>query len=284
MKNKTKAIILMVLSTFFFAIMSLIIGMTSDTVPLFTQLFFRNLVATFITFVAVKKNNYQFFGKKENRKLLLGRVGFGYMGMITTFYASGNGEQGDVATILKMAPFVVSILAFFFLKEKISKFQIIALIVATLGAVIVANPEFNTNIFPLIVAMFAATFAGTAYAFVSALKGKEPPEVIIFVFSFFSTVATIPLMIPDFVMPSLSDFILLTLIGITAALGQATLTYSYTFAKASEVSIYQYSGIIFSMILGFAFLGQNIKVNSLIGSALVILAGVIVYKSNKDKV
>ena len=61
------------------------------------------------------------------------------------------------------------------------------------------------------------------------------------------------------------------------------LTYSYAFAKASEVSIFNYSGILFSMLFGAMFLGQPVKSTSALGAALVILAGLIVFIGNQKR-
>ncbi len=282
MNRNLIAVILMVTSALTFAFMQVLIAITADTIPLFEQLFFRNIIASVLAFLAIKKKGLKPFGNRGNRVLLSFRSIAGYLGMITTFYASGNGNQGDVAIIIKMSPFVVTVLAYFFLKERITKYQVIGLLVAFTGAYFVSNPEFNTDIIPMIVAALACIFSGIAYTIVGALKNKEAPEVIIFFFSMFSTCATIPLMMPEFVLPTITDFIILLMIGVCAAFGQITLTYAYSYAKASEVSIYNYSGIIFSMIFGFLFLGEIVKTTSIIGGSLVIIAGLIVYKGNKS--
>ena len=74
--------------------------------------------------------------------------------------------------------------------------------------------------------------------------------------------------------------VLLLLIGVFGSLGQAFITYAYRFAPASEISIYNYSGIIFSMILGFFILGEPVKFTSVIGGALVAATSVMVYVYN----
>lgn len=280
MNSKVKGSFYMMASALAFAGMQILIALTAGEIPLFEQLFFRNLIAAFIAYMNIKKLKLPMFGSKDNRILLILRSLMGYFGMITLFYASGNGTQGDVTIISKMSPFFVTILACIFLKEKIKKYQIVALIVAFIGAMIVANPEMNSSMFPLFVAFLSAIFSGAAYTCVGALKGKENPSVIIFFFSFFSTICTLPVMIAHFVVPSPLMMILLLMIGIFAAIGQQWLTLAYVHANAGEVSIYNYSGIIFSMILGAIFLGQSIQINSVVGAFFVIISGFIVYHFN----
>lgn len=285
--NKNKAIWLMIASAAAFSMMQICVAKTAGSIPLFEQLFFRNSVATIVAYIGIRKKKLSLWGKSENRLLLSMRSLFGFLGMMCTFYSSGNGEQGDVSTILKMSPFVITIIAFLFLGEKITKYQVTGLFVASLGAICVANPKFNTNITPILVALAGCVFIAIAYSLVSALKGREEPEVIIFFFSIFSTLATVPMAAANLTIPTVYNLFFLVLIGIFAALGQIALTYSYANWKASEVSIYNYTGIVFSMIFGYIFLGEVMKTNSLIGGGLVILAGVIVYFGNaktKDKV
>ena len=69
----------------------------------------------------------------------------------------------------------------------------------------------------------------------------------------------------------------LVLIGLFGSLGQIALTYAYRLAPAGEVSIYNYSGILFSMVLGFLCLGETIPATSFMGGALVIAASLLVY-------
>lgn len=281
MSQKLKAILLMITSALAFAVMQLAISATGGRIPIFQQLFFRNLIAASVAYVAIRKNSLPAFGTKGNRAMLIIRSVTGYMGMIALFYAAANADQGDVATISKMSPFIISILAYFFMKEKITKYQIIGLFVAAAGAYFVSNPQYNSNTFPIVIAFISCLFTGVAYTLVGALKGREAPPVIIFFFSLFSTIASFPLMLATYVTPSFSDFALLMCIGLSAAVGQITLTYSYANAPAGEVSIYNYSGIVFSMILGYIFLDEILLATSFVGAILVVLAGIIVFFGNK---
>ncbi len=278
MNNLKKGAVFMLISALTFSAMQLVIAQTADTIPLFEQLFFRNIIATLIAFFYIRKEKVKLLGKKENRKLLIMRSLMGFLGMVTMFYASANASQGDVATITKMSPFVTISLSLIIFKERLNKKQIIALVLALLGVVLITGSKLTTDIFPLVVAAASAIFGGIAYTFISMLKGKEEPWVIIFFFSGFSSLLAVPMMLPDFVIPNLSDLLLLILIGIFAAGGQIFLTKAYTVAKASEVSIYNYSGIVFSLILGFIFLGQPIGFFSVIGALCVFAGGILMSK------
>lgn len=123
--------------------------------------FFRNLFACIAAFVSLRRKNLAAFGKRENRGLLVFRSAAGYAGMIALFYASGHAAQGDVAIINKMSPFVVTVLACLFLKEKFTAYQGVALGLAFGGALLVSNPTFQSHWFPVAVAMLAGCSGNT---------------------------------------------------------------------------------------------------------------------------
>lgn len=63
----------------------------------------------------------------------------------------------------------------------------------------------------------------------------------------------------------------------------AVITYACRFAPASEISIYNYFGIIFSILLGALILREPIKLTSVIGGVLVAAASVMLYLYNRRK-
>ncbi len=148
---------------------------------------------------------------------------------------------------------------------------------AFVGAAFVANPAFNSNLFPLFMAFLCAFFSSVSYTLLAYFKNKVDGMTIIMHFSTFCVLACIPFMIYDFVMPDWKELLLLILIGVFGGFGQIALTYSYRMAPAAEISIYNYSGIVFSIILGYVFLGEVLDITSMIGCGLVIIAAIITY-------
>ncbi len=238
-----KGALLMILSALGFSAMQIAIAKTAQGIPLFEQLFFRNLFACIAAFVSLRRKNLAAFGKRENRGLLVFRSAAGYAGMIALFYASGHAAQGDVAIINKMSPFVVTVLACLFLKEKFTAYQGVALGLAFGGALLVSNPTFQSHWFPVAVAFLSAVFSGVAYTAIGALKNREPPEVIVFFFSLFSTIASGIAMLPQFKVPDARELAWLICIGVFAFVGQIALTQAYVHAPAAQVSIFNYSGM-----------------------------------------
>ena len=264
-------------SALLFSAMQIPISLSGTTIPIMEQVFFRNIVTLILSFILIMRSGGSLFGTKKNQPLLFVRSTFGFLGLITQFYAVAHANQGDVSTMMKLSPFMITLWAAIFLKEKIRKVQVPALLIAFLGAAFVANPAFNSNLFPLFMAFLCAFFSSVSYTLLAYFKNKVDGMTIIMHFSTFCVLACIPFMIFDFVMPTFKELLLLLLIGVFGGFGQIALTYAYRLATAAEISIYNYSGIVFSIILGYVFLGEVLDVTSVIGCALVIIAALITY-------
>lgn len=276
--TKQKGILLMLLSALLFSAMQVLINMTGKQIPLMEQVFFRNIISMAICFIIIRRNDLPLFGGLKDQPLLFMRSIFGFLGLISLFYAAARATQADVTILSKLSPFLITLFAYLFLKERIAKVQYPALLIAFAGAFLVANPSFHSNMFPLFMAFLCSLFSSVTYTLLAYSKDKVNALTIIMHFSTFCALVSLPFFVLHFTVPGPRDLVLLLLIGVFGGLGQIALTYAYRLAPASEVSIYNYSGILFSMILGYLILGETVPVASLLGGALVILASLLTYR------
>ena len=276
MTLKNKSVILMLFSALTFSSMQIIVKLLPQ-IPLMEKVFFRNFICLIIAYFIIKKNKLSFFGLKENRKYLFYRYLFGFTGLILFFYATTQMLAADAAILNKLSPVFVIILAHYFLKEKINKTKLSVLIVSVIGALLVIKPQFNSSVVPAAAGFVSAVLSGAAYIFIGMIDDKESVYTTVFYFSFFSSLSCIPFFFFGFVLPDFYELILLVLLGIFAALGQIALTFAYTGCPASEISIYDYSNIIFSSALGFIFLKEVPDLLSVAGGVLILSASVYLY-------
>ena len=261
----------MLLSALSFSVMQVFVKLTSSEVGTFEQTFFRNLVSLFIAAGMVRREKLRVFQEmKRGRWALWGRSFFGFLGVVLFFYATGQARQADVAMLNRASPVFVTLFAALFLKEKITPVKVASTFLCLTGAYVAMQPSFDSNPFPLLAALSAAVVSGVAYTMLSYCKNYVNPSVIVFHFSAFSTVCSLVLMLPRFVVPSLPVLAMLLLIGVFAAGGQFLLTYAYQRAPASEVSIYQYSGVVFTAALSYLVFGESLSGSSLLGGALIL--------------
>lgn len=272
MSDKNKGILYIILSALFFALMSTFVKLAGD-LPSIQKSFFRNLIALIFSAVIliVSKEGFKF--KKQNLFYLIARATFGTIGILCNFYAIDNLILADASMINKLAPFFVIIFSFIILKENIKLWQILSIFIAFLGSTFIINPEFILNLpkfilgnaevksnlttLPALIGIIGAMFAGIAYTMIRKLTlNGERGSFIVFFFSAFSCAVTLPIAIAGYVPMSFVQVCYLLIAGIFASFGQFAITFAYKKAPAREISIFDYSQIIFSAIIGFFVFGQ----------------------------
>lgn len=273
-RNKNLAVTLMLISAAAFSVMQVFVKLTSAEISTFEQVFFRNLVSLVLTIFMVLKENIHVREEMRSCQLpMMGRSVFGFLGILFFFYAVANAPQTDVAMLNRASPVFVTLFAGIFLKEKINPVKIGSVVVCLIGAYVAMNPTFHgDSIFPQFAALMAAVSSGIAYTCLSYCTKTASSSTIILHFSAFSTLAAGLLMLPNFTMPSPKMLLMLLLIGVFAALGQFFLTYAYQAAPASEVSIYQFSGVVFTALFSFLIFQETLNLRSVIGGLLILAA------------
>ena len=128
--------------------------------------------------------------------------------------------------------------------------------------------------------------AGVAYTYVRKLgkMGERGPVIIMF-FSVFSCIVTIPFVIMNYAQMALWQVVYLLIAGGFAAGGQLCITAAYTKAPAKEISVFDYSQVVFAALLGFFFLGQVPDILSVVGYVIIIGTAVVkwAYTMKMDK-
>ena len=253
------AIAYMIMSAFFFSAMQLAVKLTGTGTPfpIMEQVFFRNIIALLLLLPAALKKGAP-YGRKDIQKFLFGRSIAGFLSIITFFYATNHAKIADANILNKLSPVIVTLLSVLFLQERISWIQVITLFLSFGGAWVVCSPEINSAPLAMIAALLSALFSGIAYTFLSALKTKTDPSVVI---------------------------LHLLLIGLFGSLGQVCITFAYKMAPATQISIYNYTGIIWSGLLGKIFLDETVVISSIIGGGVIMIASIIdfVFEFNRGK-
>ena len=106
--------------------------------------------------------------------------------------------------------------------------------------------------------------------------------MIVLFFSAFSCLTMLPFLIFDFHPMSLYQLIMLLCAGLAASGGQFSITAAYCNAPAREISVYDYSQIIFATLLGIIFFGELTDIYSFIGYAIIILMAVAMFIYNNS--
>lgn len=281
--NRIKGIGCMLISGLAFALMSAAVKAAGD-LPVYEKVFSRNFVSLIVAAILLVTNHRgaRLFGKRSNQILLLNRSLLGLAGVYLLFGAISAGLPLTDANILsRLNPAFVTLFACLFLKEKIPSLHIPALITIFGCAILVIKPTFNVEVLPALAATGTAVCAGATYTILRHLKGREEPATIVFYFSLISVLAMLIPTVTHFVPPNPIQWVWLLAIGLTASVGQFGLTFAYKFSKASEVSIYSYSTILFALLLDVLLWHKIPDAWSLTGGVGIIAAATALFLQNR---
>jgi drug/metabolite transporter (DMT)-like permease len=271
LKNKHLGIIYIIFSAFCFSLMNMCVQWAGD-VPFIQKTFFRNFVAVICAvFVMLKQGISWKPERNENIPFLIIRSVCGTVGIFGNFYALGHLLLADASMLNKMSPFFAVVFSFIFLKEKMSFFQITAVVVSFIGSLFIIKPTFaNVALFPALAGLVGGMGAGAAYTTVRVLgkRGEKGPYIVFF-FSAFSCLVVLPYLLFNFSPMTLFQLLVLIGAGVAAAGGQFAITAAYCHAPAREISIFDYTQIIFASLLGFVMFGQIPDVWSVAGYVII---------------
>lgn len=282
--KKYKGILLIVLSAFCFALMSMFVRLADD-VPSVQKSFFRNIVAAVFAAVILLRAHTRPRLTRDAWVYLLLRAFFGTLGILCNFYAVDRLVLADASILNKMSPFFAILCSYFVLKEKITPARMAIVLGAFIGSLFVIKPSFqNTSLLPALVGLLGGLGAGVAYTMVRKLGqlGVKGPFIVFF-FSAFSCLVTLPYLIFNYHPMTGTQLLYLLLAGLSATGGQFTITAAYIYAPAREISVYDYSQIIFSSMLGFFVFGQTPDVWSILGYVLIVSMAVVMFLYNTRK-
>lgn len=281
LSSKTKGVIFIILSALSFTGMNTFVRLAGD-LPTMQKVFFRNFVAMIFAFAAMVKAGDSFKPKKGSLKYLLIRSAAGLAGVFGNFYALDKIELSNASMLNKMSPFFALVFSALFIKEKVKPKQAVAIAVAFIGALFIIKPTFgNADLLASLAGFAGGMAAGGAYTCVRwlGIKGENGRLIVLF-FSVFSCVLTVPYLIFDYHYMTAFQWFALLMAGVFAAGGQFSITAAYTHAPSREISVYDYSQIIFAAVVGFFVFGDIPDVWSFVGYFIIIAMAVWMFVYN----
>jgi drug/metabolite transporter (DMT)-like permease len=273
-------ITMVIIDSLFFSLMSLFVRL-SGNVPTMEKTFFRNLIAAVIALIALSRTEEKFKIKKGSVPSLLARSIAGGLGMICNFWAIDHIALADANILNKLSPFFAIIASIFILKEIPNRLEIFTVVIAFCGALFIVKPTAGLASLPALVGLLGGLGAGIAYTFVRKLgnQGERGPVIVAF-FSVFTCLMVFPFMLMDFQPLSTRQLLCLLGAGSAAAVGQFTVTAAYKFAPAKEISVFDYSQLLFASIWGLLFFGEIPDGWSVIGYVIIIGMAIVKWYYN----
>ena len=261
--------------------MSVLVRLAGD-LPTMEKAFFRNAIAAVYSTVMLSRSAEKFHVKEGNWPILFKRAAFGTLGLVTNFWAIDHIGLADSNVLNKMAPFFAIMLSAVILGEKASRKEWLMVIGAFIGAALIIKPTAGVASLPALVGLVSGFGAGAAYTYVRQLgKRGERGPVIVWFFSCFSCLFCIPFVIFDHKAMTLLQFIILVGAGTAGMGGQLSVTAAYTYAPAKDISVFDYTQVIFASAWGLFVFGEIPDAYSICGYVIIVMMALMRWMHTK---
>ena len=267
----------MFISVCAFSLMDVIVKWSEDY-PVGQVLFFRGFCGIIPILFLIPKDRYLDFYKTTRPFLHFKRCLAGLIALVSIFVALRNLPLATVVSISFAAPIFITIFSIFLLKEKVGVYRWLAVLVGFVGIIFITEPGFSSlNIFYIYPIIFCLGLSYVAIA-IRKLSSTEPAWLISFFFSFSIMLLSFLSFYQGWILPSLIDLFLLSMVGILGGLANLWLSQSYKYSEVSLVSPLKYLGLVFAIIFGYFIWNEIPTSKTLLGALLVIVSSIIIFR------
>lgn len=267
----------MFISVCAFSLMDVIVKW-SDDYPVGQVLFFRGFCGIIPILFLIPKKRYLDFYKTTRPFLHFKRCLAGLIALVSIFVALRNLPLATVVSISFAAPIFITIFSIFLLNEKVGLYRWMAVLVGFLGIIFITEPGFSAlNVYYIYPIIFCLGLSYVAIA-IRKLSSTEPAWLISFFFSFSIMLLSFLSFYQGWILPSLLDLFLLSMVGILGGLANLWLSQSYKYSEVSLVSPLKYLGLVFAIIFGYFIWNEIPTFKTLLGALLVIVSSIIIFR------
>jgi drug/metabolite transporter (DMT)-like permease len=278
----SKGVLYMLLATFIFAIMNVLVKYV-DNIPAIEVIMFRSIVSFVMSGATLKMKGVPLLGK--NKPVLLLRGLAGALALMMFFTTLQEIPLASAVTLMFLGPIFTAMLGVWIVKEKVYPLQWVFFAMSFAGIIMIKGFDPRVTPFMALLGVGAAFFSGVAYNMIRKLKTSEHPLVIIFYFP----LVTLPIVGTysyfNWVMPQGWEWVLLIAIGVLTQFAQYFMTLSYQSEALSKVANLNFVGIIYALGFGYVLFGETFNLLTYLGMTAVMLGVVlnVIYKNKKEK-
>ncbi len=269
----------MLISSFSFSLMQLCVKMLSH-LPVVELVFFRSLVSLVLSLVILQRARVNPFG--NNKRYLILRGIFGVAALSLFFFTLQALPIATAVLIQYLSPMFTALFAIWILKEPMKPVQWLFFALAFAGIMVIKGFDDDVELIYLIAGILSSVFAGLAYNMIRKVKNTDHPVVVVFYFPLIATPIMGIATAFNWVMPQLTDWLLILAMGVFTQIAQVYMTKAWQGNEANQIAGLKYVGVFFALFWDFTLFGISHGWATFIGIALVI-SGVVFNLLVKNK-
>ena len=267
---------LMLLGIFLFSCNDALGKWLLGTYSVSQMLLIRSIAALLVLSPLILAGGVRAFAKAPRPGLQVVRVLLSTAEVVMFFWAVSYLPLADTVTFYLASPIYVTALSALLLGEAVGWRRWSAVLVGFVGVLIVLRPSPATLTLPALIALAGSVFFAFLMIATRYLRGTSD---VVMATGQIGTTFVFALITAPFAWtaPSLRDVSLMALLGIVAVIALMAVNRSLKLAPASVVVPYQYTLIVWAVVLGYLVFGDVADVYGLAGSAIIIAAGLYIF-------
>lgn len=212
--------------------------------------------------------------------LYLLRAGLMVVSMLSWIYAVKLLPIAEAVSLAFTAPLFATMMAAFFLGEKVGIRRWSAVTIGFLGALVILRPGvdvFNANI--LIVLLNAATWAGAVIVIRVLTRTESPTVMVVYTFILLTPVTLVPALL-DWRWPSETAWLLIAITSATGVLGHMAATRALSVAETSVVTPVEYIQLPLNALAAYFLFAEVPSIYVPIGATIIVAS--VLYISHRE--
>ncbi len=281
MSNNKLAIFLIIISVFFGTVMLSFLKIAQEDVNVYVAGFFRFFLGLVIIlpYIIQKKDIVL---KTIHLKQHFLRAILGLPAMLLYFSALVLLPIEKLTAISFIVPLIVTILAVFFLGEKIYIYRTLALILGFSGMLVIIRPGYVDISIGVYMVLFSALLWSINIIITKKISKDDSAITILAYQSIFMSLLSFFVVLFFWEMPSLKTFIYLVLAAMCGTVLHLTLNHAFKLVDVSMTQPYSFLNLVFASIIGYFVFDEIPDLYTWIG-ALIIFTGVLIISYREMK-
>tara|TARA_B100000768_G_scaffold26430_1_gene24500 strand:+ start:4234 stop:5103 length:870 start_codon:yes stop_codon:yes gene_type:complete len=277
--NKTKGILFIVSAVLCFSIMNGVTRYLSEFYNVITLNMFRYwFFAMFLFLINSNKNkSILVLSRSKNRLLQTFRGSMLAIQMCFAHYCFLKLGLIETSAIFAIGPLMVTALSIIFLNEKVGWRRLVAIVFGFIGIIIILRP--GMKVFdPLSLLALGCALSYAIYQILTRFVSNFDTSETSFFYTGITGALILSFVGPFFYVDVLqSDWILILIICLLGTSAHYFVIKAYQYSEASHLQPFNYLQLVFVSFIGMIIFNETLETPVLIGSLMVVSAGLFTF-------
>ena len=298
--NNPRGIILILIAMMVFSVQDGIMKYIFNFVSLYEVYLIRTIVSFVLIIIFLKIRNKPIIFKSHYPILTFCRVILFFFGFSSFYISLTVLPLGTATALFFVTPFLITIFAHFFLKEKIGPRRWSAVVVGFIGVYITLNPDFSNFNYLSLLPIFCAFCYSLSMIIIKKTSKKDSVYTQTFTFYFGAIIFSLifyfiigdgqyntidhpasQFILREWFVDLESSILFMVATGVTASVAFILLFTAYSIASPAVVSPFEYSILLWAPLIGWIYFEEIPTLNTVIGILIIVSSGIYIFMREK---